>query len=264
MRRQHLFEVEDLPWIPAWLRNLQTDFLRQMSTSLQIYRPIVPLLERGLQAGASRCIVDLCSGGGGPWGQLLEEGWEVTVTLTDLYPNVAAFARLQAACPERIAYCAEPVDAQQVPAHLEGMRILINGFHHFRPPAARAILADAVARRRAIGIFEIAERTPRTLLAALCGVPLLVFAITPWIRPLTCARLFWTYGVPLVPLSIVWDGLASVLRAYSREELAELTAATGGGYHWECGRLVPPFPGVPVNFLIGWPAADQSDPRTGD
>lgn len=263
MKRLQLFEFEDLAWLPGRLRDMQTDFLRQMGIVLHLYAPVVPLIDKVLERMSSRRIVDLCSGAAGPWEQLLATGWEVTVTLTDRYPNRAAFARAQARHAPHLDYCPDPVDARQLPAHLDGMRILFNGFHHFRPADARALLQATVDRKAAIGIFEIAERTPRTLLSVLFGVPLLVFALTPCIRPLTWSRLFWTYGVPLVPLCIVWDGLVSMLRAYAPAELLAMATATGDDYHWECGRISRPFPAAPITYLLGHPRALQSSLPAG-
>lgn len=258
MKRRHLFEFEDQSWLPDTLRNLQTDFLRHMGTVLHLYEPVVPLIDKVLGRLSSRRIVDLCSGAAGPWEQLLEKGWDVTVTLTDRYPNHAAFARAQARYAPRLDYCPDPVDARQLPAQLDGMRILFNGFHHFRPADARTILQTTVDGNAAIGIFEIAERTPRTFFAVLFGVPLLVFALTPCIRPLTWSRLFWTYCVPLAPLCIVWDGLVSLLRVYSPVELLAMASATGGDYHWECSRIARPFPAAPITYLLGYPRSPQS------
>lgn len=253
MRRLHLFEWEDQPWLPDTLRDLQTDFLSHMNTALRLYEPVMPLIDRVLARRPPRRVVDLCSGAAGPWEQLLEKEWDVKVTLTDRYPNRAALARVRTRFADRLDYCPDPVDARQVPARLEGMRILFNGFHHFRPVEARGILQDAVDRKAAIGIFEIAERTPRTVIAALFGVPLLVLALTPCIRPLTFSRLFWTYCVPLTLLFIVWDGLVSLLRAYPQADLLAMATATGGDYQWECGRLDRPFPAVPITYLLGYP-----------
>jgi hypothetical protein len=188
----------------------------------------------------------------------LETGWDVTVTLTDRYPNRAAFVQAQASHTTRLDYCLEPVDARQIPARLDGMRILFNGFHHFRPADAQALLEATVERGAAIGIFEIAERTPRTLVSILFGVPLLVFALTPCIRPLTWSRLFWTYVVPLAPLCIVWDGLVSMLRTYSQAELLAMAAVASSDYDWECGRIPRPFPAAPITWLLGHPRSPQS------
>jgi hypothetical protein len=257
VRRRHLFEFEDQFWLPDRIRNLQTEFLRHMNSVLHLYEPVVPLIDKVLERMPSRRIVDLCSGAAGPWEQLLETGWDVTVTLTDRYPNRAAFAQAQARHAPRLDYCPDPVDARRIPANFDGMRILFNGFHHFRPTDARTLLQATVDRNAAIGIFEIAERTPRTLLSVLFGVPLLVFALSPCIRPLTFSRLFWTYCVPLAPLCIVWDGLVSMLRAYSQAELLAMATAAGGDYHWECGRIARPFPATPITYLLGHPRSPQ-------
>ncbi|MEO8601362.1 MAG: hypothetical protein ABI629_02185 [bacterium] len=69
MRRLHLIELEDQPWCPAVIRNAATDYLRFMLNLGNNYGPAVPVLARAwpLQRTAATCIVDLCSGGGGPW-----------------------------------------------------------------------------------------------------------------------------------------------------------------------------------------------------
>lgn len=254
MRRFHLFEIEDQPWLPDGFRNLLTDFLEFLSSTLRIYAPVIPLIDTVLRRTHSRRITDLCSGAAGPWCQLLAARWDVSVTLTDRFPNRAAFARAKARYAGQLDYCPEPVDARHIPARLDGMRTLFNGFHHFRPIDAQAILQGVVDQRMAVGIFEIADRTPRILLSVLFGVPLLALVATPFIRPLSLSRLFWTYGVPLVPLCLVWDGLVSMLRTYSAEELASMvTAVDKDTYQWEFGRLAPPFPAVPVSYLLGYP-----------
>jgi len=60
---------------------------------------------------------------------------------------------------------AEPVDATNVPADLRGARTVWNAFHHSRPEQARSILANAVADRQAIAVFEVVSRELPMLLA---------------------------------------------------------------------------------------------------
>ena len=45
------------------------------------------------------------------------------------------------------------------------------------------VLRNAIKENRGIGIFELANRSLKTLLV-LCFTPLLVLLLTPWIRPL--------------------------------------------------------------------------------
>ena len=253
MRHWHLIEIEDLPWLPASVRNLLTDFLTFLSTRLHIYRSVRPLLEEVLAKTGTRQVIDLCSGAAGPWLQLLDDGFDVSVILTDKYPNRAAMNLAQQQHPERITIHENPVDARALPGDCKGMFTMFNGFHHFRPAEAKAILQSVSQRRMAICIFEITETSPRILLSVLT-VPILMLLVTPWLRPLTWSRLFWTYLIPLAPLCLLWDGLVSMLRIYSQQDLQGLAAATESpDYVWKTGRLTPPFPAIPITYLIGYP-----------
>ncbi len=90
MRRLHLFEFTDLPWYPQAFRRIQTDYLQFVATRGTGQAGLVPLLVKAMQHAGTTEIVDLCSGGAGPWRrlqpQLAEAGWPVQVKLTDKYP----------------------------------------------------------------------------------------------------------------------------------------------------------------------------------
>jgi hypothetical protein len=65
MKRIHAFEFEDFGWFPTVLRNYMTDYLQFVSNSLDIYKPVIYLLEKGLGSAGNSTIVDIASGGGG-------------------------------------------------------------------------------------------------------------------------------------------------------------------------------------------------------
>jgi len=199
----------------------------------------VPLLRAALQQSAAAAVVDLCSGGGGPviaiWEALSASGAPVPFTLTDRYPNLRAFRRLASQHPSQISFCPDPVDAARVPRNLPGLRTLFNAFHHFDPPAARAVLADAVDAGQAIAIFEIPERALATMIPILF-TPLFVAAATPFIRPFEWRRLLWTYLLPLVPATCLWDGIVSQWRAYTPAEMLALTSGLET-YRWNAGQV---------------------------
>ena len=65
MGRVHLFELEDQTWFPTFLRNYGTDFLQSLSNKTKMYKPIIPIIKKGLQKSGTNQIVDLGSGGGG-------------------------------------------------------------------------------------------------------------------------------------------------------------------------------------------------------
>ena len=100
MARLHLFEFEDQKWFPAFLRNYGTDFLQFLSNKSKMYKPIIPVLKRGLAKSGSNQIVDLGSGGGGGliWlnSELRKEIPDLKILLTDYYPNLPAFQYTQA------------------------------------------------------------------------------------------------------------------------------------------------------------------------
>jgi hypothetical protein len=217
-------------------------------------------------------VVDLCSGGGGPWEGLAralerEYGLAVRVRLTDRYPNAGAVAaarrqREDGGVGARVEYVAEAVEAERVPEALAGFRTIFSSFHHLGPAEARAVLWSAMAAHQGIGVFELARRGLKTVLV-LCAAPLLVLLLTPGIRPFRWARLFWTYVVPVVPAVIWWDGVVSCLRAYAPEELAAMVEGLGqeaedagvGRYRWRVGEARRGM--LPVTYLVGWPEEER-------
>jgi hypothetical protein len=236
-----------------------TDFLRFLMETFAPYRGAAPILARALGALGDSQIVDLCSGGGGPWldlvGRIPDAGGPTPrVRLTDWFPNLAAFARLRRASEGAIDGDPEPVSATAVPARLDGFRTLFTALHHFRPGDAHAILADAVRARQGIAVFEVTRRTPLALLGALF-FPLLVLLFTPFIQPFRWSRLFWTYLIPVVPLASLFDATVSCLRTYTAEELQDLVDDLEQGYEWEIGTVrSAPLPSR-VTYLVGLPLA---------
>lgn len=261
MRRVHLFELEDQPWFPATIRDLATDYLHFMQNAVALHRGMLPFVEEALQGGGATHIVDLCSGGSGPipaiLGDLRKKGMEVTATLTDLYPNVPALEHVAAGSDGTIDFVARPVDARAVPRELRGLRTLFNGFHHFRPEDAQAILRDAAAARQPIAIFEMSRRSVAMILMIVL-VPIFVLLATPFMRPFKWKRLFWTYVLPLVPLTCLWDGIVSQLRAYTVPELRDMAAAVGPmAWRADDPRLYRS--GARVTYLLGWPVLSERD-----
>ncbi len=256
--RLQLFELEDQAWFPGVVRDLSTDYLRFIERRLRLHLHALPVLSRAIdETGATR-VVDLCSGGAGPVPELVRElrkdGIDVHFTLTDLYPNVAAFTEARRQSDGRIDFIDTPVDARQVPAELEGLRTFFNSFHHFDPEDALAILEDAAESGQPIAILEFPERSLLMALPLLL-TPLFIWMATPFIRPVTWQRLLFTYLIPVVPLLCVWDGVVSQLRAYHSEELKALADQTGtSDFVWEAGiHRAPSVPGK-LTFLLGRPA----------
>ena len=251
MRRRQLFEFTDLPGLPQLFRGFVTEFL---GATLEFSRPFAvkaDLLVDALEATGDERVVDLCSGGAGPWrwlGPWLRTASNHTarVTLTDKFPDPDS---VPADVP--IAYWPEPVDASRVPAELKGMRTLFNGFHHFPPELAREILRDAVSSGQAVAVYEALQRTWLGLCVPLFS-PIAVLLLSPFVAPFRWSRLFFTYLIPVAPLLITWDAVVSVLRCYTPEELLSMAKEVSDeGYVWSAGAYWKR--GVPVTFLVGYP-----------
>lgn len=257
MGRLHLFEFEDFDWFPHTLRRYLTDYLRTVeSLAATKLRGFVPLLTRLIDAKGSARVVDLCSGSGGPWPilqpALAEAGRPVEVVLTDIAPSPSSIDSAEAGHPG-LHYRHEPVDATAVPAELSGPRVIFNGLHHFRPEAARRIVADAMQKGEGIAVFEVISRRPAHVLT-FPFIFLAVLLITPLIRPFSWGRLLWTYLIPLVPLLVMWDGVVSALRVYSQDELRALVDGLSvENYTWEIGEIASV--GPPAPYLLGLPTA---------
>jgi hypothetical protein len=266
VKRRHLVELEDLSWWPRVFRDAATDYLVAAIRHAKLYDGLAPRLAAAVKRAGAERITDLCSGGGGPWPDLLPalraSGVDIPVCLTDKYPNATALRRVAATAPG-VSFETESVSATEVPARLAGFRTVFTAFHHFRPADARAILAAAVRDRQGILIAEAGPRSP-ALLAMQAVVPLGVLVLTPWVRPFRWSRLLWTYLVPVLPLAILFDGVVSCLRAYTPEEMLAMGREVGSGYEWEAGFERPAGSPLPIPYLIGVPRlARDAEPLDG-
>jgi len=277
MRRRQWIEIADQPWCPAAVRDGLTDYLQFVVDRTAPYAAAVPLLTDALRASdrragpasalaasAVRDVVDLGAGAGGPWRALAFElaaaGMPVRVRLTDAYPNLAAFSRFALETQGAVTGEPRPVAADAVPADLMGFRTCFSAFHHFPPPLARRVLADARARGEGIAVFEATRRDARCLLFMLV-VPVLILLVTPVLRPFRWSRLLLTYVLPVIPLAALVDGVVSCLRTYTPDELRALAAPTHGAeaawdYGWTAGESgTGP---IPMTYLIGYPTSPSS------
>src|SRR5580658_1514787 len=270
MRRVQFIELHEQPWFPSSLRDDVTDAMQFGFNLLRAYAPIAPLLQSVIdstgnrtnagQSSTRQSIVDMCSGGGGPWLDLArqlrcrdagEDSAGLQVWLTDKYPNLEAFQSVSASSDHHITFYPEPVDAMQVPRALKGLRTMFTSFHHFPPEDARAILQNAIDAGERVCIFEFTRRDPLTIGVIFAGV-LLLFLHTPRIRPFRWSRLLWTYLIPIIPLVLLFDGVVSCLRTYRPEELREIVdKLISCEYKWEIGELAGGK--VPITYLIGYP-----------
>jgi hypothetical protein len=256
MKRVHLFEFEDFSWFPDSIRKGITDYIQFLANTGNMYEPVMPLIKKGIEKSRSRRIVDICSGGGGGIKKISEylrkEDIEAKIILTDKFPNLPAFIQARKETKERIEFIHDSIDATQVPEWLSGFRTQFVSFHHFKPNDARNILSDASKKNEPIGIFEYTDKSFTNVLFCLLA-PVLILLVTPFIRPMSFKKIFFTYIIPAIPFFTMWDGFVSILRTYSIKEMKEMTdSLQKDGYVWEVGKVKVKGP-LNVLYLMGYP-----------
>ncbi|HEY9161765.1 MAG TPA: hypothetical protein VIS94_11840 [Desulfomonilia bacterium] len=236
-----------------------TDFISYFESLKQIYAPVAGLIEPVAAMSESFKIIDLCSGGGSPAVTVMnaskpEIASRMEITLTDKYPNLAAFKSISDKSDGKIKYIAEPVDALTPPEYLKGFRTIFSAFHHFDKASAAAILADTVEKRQGIGIFEYTDRSMvKFLIPFGIAVQLWLLFKFSFLKPFDWRRLLWTFLIPVLPAMVFWDGFVSCMRTYSVKELEELIMPFSDcGYSWKTGRMESSLPFY-ITYLIGYP-----------
>lgn len=254
-----LFEFEDKTWLPAIIREGMTDYLRFILNSGNFYEPVSPLILQLLQQTSCTQVVDLCSGGGGTIEQIqknLQQQYyqDVKFILTDKFPNVNAYQFIQNKTGGKVDYIALPVDAAKVDPSLKGVRTIFSAFHHFDKPTAREVIQNAVDDKQAIGVFDGGDKNIFIILAIIILHPIVFFLCTPFFRPFKWSRLLFTYIIPLIPLFTIWDGIVSINRLYSPQQLLHIANSVDSiGYCWKSGKVKNKY-GMQIAYLMGYPA----------
>ena len=255
MERRELQEIEDLEACPTWLRDAMTGYLQVVIDQARPYDVAAPILDRLLGESQGRSILDLASGGGGPWpalrDHLAEHPEPIGVTLSDLAPSREAARRFSDL--SGFDYRMEPVSVLDPIEEGHDVWTMFTGLHHFGPDEVKELMSQAQRRRVRFAAFEATHRSGRGVLITLF-IPLLVLLLMPRVRPRRLLPLLLTYLPPLVPLAIWWDGFASTLRTHTVDELRALADEVEvDGYEWVAEDLVVPGAPIPVLSLVGRP-----------
>lgn len=244
--RVHLFEFMDLESFPASMRRRLTDCLRDVEAFTGLFNWAVPLVVRLLRGSGRRTIVDLGTGSGGPivrlFPALVQAGALDELCLTDLYPHPEAIAPQSG-----LRYDTRSVDASAVPRDLHGLRVLCNSFHHMPPEQAQAVLADAHAAGEPLLVLEALNRDPFAMVAAV-SVAVMAWVVVPFLRRFDVASALLWWLVPVIPVLLIWEGVVSCLRCYTRRELAQMVSKLPGASH-DTGVVQTGFIGARIRWF---------------
>jgi len=252
------FEFEDQSWFPGFIRDSMTDYLRFLFRRLNLYKPVMPILKDALLKSDSDHILDLCSGSGGAVEMIYENlkryyNPEIKITLSDLFPSKLTYEYLSKKTQGGISNINTPIDASSVPPGLKGFRTIFSGFHHFEKEKAKEVLKNAVDGGQGIAIFDGGNRSFWMILLLIIAHPIILFLCTPFFRPFRISRLLFTYLIPVIPFCTVWDGIISILRLYSPDELLKIAHEIDNDqFTWNSGKERNKF-GMSISYLTGFP-----------
>lgn len=263
MQRHHLMEMHEQPWYPDALRTMTQDTLGKTLHLLRVYRSLVDPMATLLRHTHATAILDMCSGSAELIVRLCQQATAChadlampRIVLSDLYPNQASFERQQRAAPGTVDYLPTPVDARSPPhgAQVPRVRTLLNCLHHFKPHDVHDILRDAALNADGIGVFEGTDRSWRSLLSTPLLAPATAVISSCMLRPWQPKHALFGALMPLVPATLVMDGVVSNLRTYKRAELqAMIDDIDAADFMWDI-QSVPMHTaaGPRVNYLLGW------------
>jgi hypothetical protein len=254
------FEFCERADVPRWIRESIVEILGMGLRASHVFQPVAPVFHALCQLIGANEVLDLGSGSGEPAALLIEElrrqGLAVPrFTLSDLLPNLPALRKTASQYPGQLQIIAESLDATAIPGQFnQPLRTIINTFHHFPPPLAGKIMADAIEKQSAIFIMESSTRRVHNSWGLLPGL-----FRSYWKNPLRAAqdrflKAFFSYVIPLMGICFIWDSFVSLARLYTEAELRKMASAAGGShYTWVYQELAYPSLGRVVVFY-GYPS----------
>jgi hypothetical protein len=267
MRRVQTLEFEDLAGFPAWIRISITNVIVVLSRLIGVPQTLAALVAGALKRGDLNHIVDIGSGSGGSMPEVLalvrqDPGLpDAQLTMTDLYPNPDNLQKFNQPDTPHIRYLVDPVNAVDLTSAPDGLKTMVNSFHHMPPEKAGAILKSAQDNRQPLLIYEMGENmVPFWLWVLLLPLSLTItllmaLVLTLFVRPLTARQLVFTYLIPVIPVFYAWDGQASMPRIYTPDDLDLLLAdlEPTADYRWEKGAAHTPAGRKLGSYLLGMP-----------
>ncbi len=210
-------ELEDFNWFPAIFRNFQTSFIGFVVVRFGFYKPFVQYLQ-GLGL-AKKTVTDLCSGSGEPAISIFHQSnCFSSLLLTDKYPTVLPFTH------PSVSYSSVSTDALQPVFGQAGYYTLYNAFHHFTDAEKLQLVRNIQSQGAEAFVVEVLEPTAACLLKVCFMTTIGCLLLTPFIRPLSFGRLFFTYILPINLFTITLDGIISVFKSRSLKQYQLLFA----------------------------------------
>ena len=116
------------------------------------------------------------------------------------------------------------------------------------------ILSDAAHNADGIGVFETTDRHWKSVVATPLMMPAAALASACLLRPWHVKHLVFGGILPVVPWTLISDGVVSNLRTYRARELQTMVSSIEApNFRWKIGSVPLLFAGGPrANYLLGW------------
>lgn len=199
-------ELEDYSWFPAVLRKFQTDYIGFVVSKFSIYEGFIEYLNK--QNVKANIQFDLCSGSAEPASTIFKKSSSFNeLLLSDKFPSYPSIKNvdvLEAKFEDRFTYT------------------MFNAFHHFDDKEKLQIVEKIKNAKAQAYFVEILEPNFLFIIKVLFATTIGTILISPFIKPFSFKRLFFTYIIPINIINISYDGIISVLKSRSLSQYQEL------------------------------------------
>ncbi len=213
-------ELEDYDWFPKILRQYQTDYIGSVVKWFNAYSPIIDYLNS--QAFYAKTNWDLCSGSSEPALSIFKKQNKFDkLILSDKYPHNFTINT------NRIEYLNESIDVLELNFKKENCYTMYNAFHHFNSREQVEIAKHVIDNESELIIAEILEPTILNYIKIFFATTLGILLLSPFIKPFSLKRLFFSYLLPINILTICYDGLVSVSKSKTVGEYQDIFSTLG-------------------------------------
>lgn len=199
-------ELEDYQWFPTLFRKFQMDFIGFVVSRFNFYDVFIQHLINNNETQIP--MYDLCSGSGEPAITIFKKSNCFSdIILSDKFPSETNIINK---------------DVLKMNFEIGMCYTMFNAFHHFTDDEKKDIILNIQHSGAKAYFVEILE--PSILFILKVGMLTLVanLFITPFIRPFSILRLFFTYIIPINLITITYDGVVSVLKSKTVKQYEQI------------------------------------------
>ena len=202
-------ELEDYSWFPPIFRQYQMDYIGFMVNTFGVYKPLVNYITLHKNTPT---LYDLCSGAGKPSIAIFKANKCFNnLILSDKFPQNIPYE-------SNVLYNLNSVDVLHLKFEPQYTYTMLNAFHHFNALEKKQIVDNMLQANANAYIAEILQPNILTFFKILLATTLGTLLFTPFIKPFSLKRIFFTYIVPINIITIAFDGLVSVLKSNTKAQ----------------------------------------------